>query len=100
MGSDDGQLYFTNGDYFEGRIMPVEPYEPITGKMIYSNGHIFIGPFEGGRPEGQGKLIYDNESFYEGGFVSGAPKGVGARTSKDGTRFVGNFPMKVVKKSS
>ncbi|MBO5613382.1 MAG: OmpA family protein [Prevotella sp.] len=61
------------------------------GKMIYSNGSIFVGNFHYGYPEGMGTLTYKDGSRYVGSFRSGFFHGSGILNYADGSRDEGTW---------
>ena len=95
--TSSGQLYYPNGDYFEGDVHTYPSYAPIKGRMEFASKEgIYEGPYSNGLPAGQGKILYPSGSFYLGEVSEGKPHGLGAHTYSDGHRFIGNFGKELV----
>ena len=84
----DGQIYFGNGNYFEGNISYTQPK---SGKLIYANGDKYEGPISEKKPSGLGKMLYADGSFYTGHFKDGVKHGDGKLVSSKGQIFEGQF---------
>jgi hypothetical protein len=61
------------------------------GKMIYSDGSIYVGTFYYGFPEGTGTRTYKDGSKYVGSFRSGFFQGTGILNYADGSRDEGSW---------
>jgi len=85
-----GQVYFANGDYFEGDINKTQFKK---GKLFYHTGEVYDGPFENGAPTGKGTLKYTDGSFYQGDIVNGKRHGAGKHIWVDGSSVEGTFNL-------
>jgi len=61
------------------------------GKIIYSNGHEYIGEFKNGDPNGYGESIYVNGDVYFGEYNNGLKHGYGVFKWKNGNYYFGKF---------
>ena len=73
-----GAVYFSNGDYFEGKLSLGQIEE---GRMDYSDGTSYSGLFKNGLRDGKGTFIYKNGSKYEGSWKEGLEQGEGRVTT-------------------
>lgn len=62
-----------------------------SGSFKYSNGDIYIGEFNYGKPDGNGKITYANGDIYIGFFLDGQKHGFGDYTWADGNKYIGIF---------
>jgi hypothetical protein len=69
----DGTIEFGNGDKFVGKMNPNLSF----GKMVYKNGDIYEGQFDGSRRDGVGKMICQNGDIYDGEWDSDQYDGKG-----------------------
>ncbi len=83
-----GQVFFGNGDYFEGEINKTQLKQ---GKLFYINGDVYEGCFSNNLSEGKGVLRSPDGSFYQGDFVSGRRHGIGKQIWRDGSSVEGQF---------
>ena len=78
----DGAKYY--GDVQEGRFQG-------RGKLVWSNGDVFVGRFVDGLASGQGTHSYASGAEYSGDFKNGLRSGRGALKMDDGTVYEGEF---------
>lgn len=62
-----------------------------TGSLRFSNGDIYTGEFNYGRPNGKGAFTYGNGDVYKGTVVEGQRHGSGTYVSAAGDKYVGQF---------
>lgn len=74
-----GAVYFANGNYFFGRLTQGDLD---IGKMVYSNGQVYVGEFRNGLRNGKGSLLYLDGSKYEGRFLDDLEHGEGRVTAE------------------
>jgi hypothetical protein len=61
------------------------------GTLRFSNGDIYTGEFNYGKPNGQGAFTYGNGDSYSGTVAEGQRHGSGIYTSTAGDKYVGQF---------
>ena len=61
------------------------------GTLRFSNGDIYTGEFNYGKPNGKGEFTYGNGDSYNGTVVEGQRHGSGTYTSAAGDKYVGQF---------
>jgi hypothetical protein len=61
------------------------------GALLTNNGHIYVGNFVNGKPEGEGHLIYFNGEQYIGAFRTGEFSGDGTFYYDSGKRYQGQW---------
>ena len=61
------------------------------GTLRFSNGDIYTGEFNYGKPSGKGAFAYGNGDSYSGTVVEGQRHGSGTYTSAAGDKYVGQF---------
>ena len=61
------------------------------GTLRFSNGDIYTGEFNYGKPNGKGAFTYGNGDSYSGTIVEGQRHGSGTYTSAAGDKYVGQF---------
>lgn len=76
-----GAVYFSNGDYFFGKI---KEDGLDSGKMTYADGTIYTGDFKGIKRDGRGTYLYPDGTKYEGLWEDDCEHGLG-RIVIDGT---------------
>lgn len=66
------QIYYGNGDYFFGEVVKGQLKH---GKMVYSSGEEYEGPFKDKQRSGDGCLVYPDGSVTFATFVNDKPSG-------------------------
>ena len=61
------------------------------GTLRFSNGDIYTGEFNYGKPNGKGAFTYGNGDSYSGTVAEGQRHGSGTYTSAAGNKYVGQF---------
>ena len=61
------------------------------GTLRFSNGDIYTGEFNYGKPNGKGAFTYGNGDTYSGTLAEGQRHGSGTYTSAAGDKYVGQF---------
>ena len=61
------------------------------GTLRFSNGDIYTGEFNHGKPNGKGAFTYGNGDSYNGTVAEGQRHGSGTYTSAAGDKYVGQF---------
>jgi hypothetical protein len=89
-GSDinKGRLTFTDGSLYEGEIENGKPNG--KGKKTYNSGEIYEGDWKDGKRHGKGKVTWVDGGVYEGDFADGKITGKGKETW-NGIIYEGDF---------
>jgi len=87
--SNIGTLNYTDGGVYEGEIQNGKPHG--KGKIGWPDGENYIGDFANGAQHGNGKYTWANGNTYEGGYAENLPHGSGTLVEKNGRIYIGGF---------
>ena len=81
-------VYTPDGSYFEGTY---SLGQPAKGKILFSNGDLYEGPFKEGKFHGRGQLTFADGRKYVGEFSKGSLEGFGRLTFPTKSWYEGNW---------
>ena len=84
----ESSIYFSNGDYFKGKISGNSMKE---GILYLNNGNRYEGTFADNMYEGQGIFFFTDKRKYKGGFQQGEKTGFGVMNWIDGSSYEGEW---------